>query len=522
MRKKMKQGMVGMALASLLLTGCQKSPASSVVSNKDFDTMIEQAEHTADQTTEVAELAEYDTYKTTIKDDTMHVSVNVDATVDIPSTDKLSVYRVEQQTVSQELLDKVRTTLAGDVVFYDGSALAITSKKQIESDINSYKNKIEMIQQSSAYSEESKQIYTEEYQASIDELQEKYESAPDEVSLSDYPSDNLLHSVSSLYASDSTNSYYAWQNDLNPDGEIYYGISDAKDGNYRFLYAQNNENYGNYLHYRTNKIGYPRATSVIGTSGFNGHFLDYSNAVWEYGTEPNSDFIADNNLEIKEDTQESADLSEEDARKKADDFLQAIGLTDYSYYIGGLYCELPDIEEDVSDVYRYKKEYIFGYRRNINGVFACNEGEGKLTDGYQGSTYVKKMWDGEGVTVIVNDNGVVGFDLCTPLTITETVVEQATLKNFDEIRNIFEQMIVTINASTDETSGVKIDINKVVLRYTRISEPNSFDTGLLVPVWEFVGSIEGPVGDRYYSEEDTVVMSINAIDGSVINQELGY
>ncbi len=529
MKKIIKQSMIGMMLTSLLLTGCQKSPDSSVVSNKDFDAMIEQAENTEAATTEVSELAEnYDIYKTTIEDETMHVSVNVDASVDIPKTEKLSIYRVEQEKISQELLDRVRTTIAGDIKFYDGAVLDIATKKEIELEINSYKQDIESIKQDSAYSDEDKQTYIAEYQSSIDELQEKYESAPEEVQILDYPSDNELHSVSSLYASDSTSSYYEWQNSLNPNGEIYYGISDAQDGNYRFLYAQNNENYGNYLHYRANKIGYPEATPVIGTSGFDGHSLDYSDAVWEYGTEPEIDFIIDNELEPEEDTQETADLSEEDARKQAEDFLQAIGLTDYSYYIGGLYSDLPSYMNIESDDYKYRKyrkyrkEYVFGFRRNIDGVFACNEGEGKLTDGYQGDEYVKKMWDGEGVTVIVNDNGIVGFDLCTPITVTETVVDQASLKSFDEIKDIFEQMIVMVNASSDEASKVKIDIDKVVLRYTRISEPDSFDTGLLVPAWEFVGSIEGPVGDRYYSETNAVVMSINAIDGSVINQELGY
>lgn len=524
MRKKFHQGMTCITLASLLLAGCQKNPDSSVVANKDFDTMIEQAENTEGETTEVAELVDnYDTYKTTIEDKTMHVSVNVDATVDIPKTDKLSIYRVKQQTISQELLDKVRKTLAGNVNFCDGGILGAETKQTIESEINMLKDMMEGVQNDNLLSEEDRQTYVSEYQARIDELQSKYESAKDEVPLSDYPSDNRFHSVSSLYASDSANNYYEWQNSLNPNGEIFYGVSDAKDGNYTFLYAQNNENYGNRLHFRTNKVGYPYGTPVIGTSGFDGTSMDYSGLVWECGTEPKSTFLEDNPRELVEDKQETCNLTEEEAKNQADTFLNMLGLTDYSYYTGGLYNELLDCYGDNTDIFKYKTEYIFGYRRNINGVFACNEGESKLTDGYQGDTYVKKLWEGEGVTVIVNDNGVVGFDLCTPLTVTDTVVEQASLKSFEEVKDIFEQMIVTMNATIDEESEVKVNINKVVLRYTRISEPDSFDTGLLVPTWEFIGTINGAVGTRWYEgNEDIIVMSINAIDGSVINHELGY
>lgn len=522
MRKKIKQGMVCITLASVLLAGCRKSPDSSVVSNKDFDKLIEQAENTEGETTEVEELAEnYDTYKTTIEDDTMHVRVNVDASVDIPQTDKLSIYRVEQNRISQELLDKVRTILEPDTVFYDGGIFGIQTKEQLEEEINDWKREIENLQNSSDLSEEDKQPYFDEYQACIDALQEKYENAPNEVPITEYPSDNQLQSVSSLYASNTNNSYYVWQNQLNPDGEIYYGVSDAKDGNYTFLYAQNNENYGNRLHYRTTKIGYPYGTPVVGTTGFDGKVIDYSDGIWEYGTEPDIEFINDNNLDIEEDTQETANLSEEEARKQADEFLQAIGLTDYSYYAGGLYYDLLGVNNDTSDVYKYRKEYIFGYRRSIDGVFACNEDASKFTDEYQGDAYVKRLWSGEGVTVIVNDNGIVGFDLCTPLTVTDTVVDHASLKRFDEIKDIFEQMIITTNATSEE-EFITIDIDKVVLRYTRISEADSFDTGLLVPTWEFIGTRSKGMTYDTSSNEEIVVMSINAIDGSVINQELGY
>lgn len=66
------------------------------------------------------------------------------------------------------------------------------------------------------------------------------------------------------------------------------------------------------------------------------------------------------------------------------------------------------------------------------------------------------------------------------------------------------------------------DVNLV---YTRISEKDSFDTGLVVPVWNFEGTIvdeaiSGKYGYEY--EKKGNILSINAIDGSVINQELGY
>ena len=69
--------------------------------------------------------------------------------------------------------------------------------------------------------------------------------------------------------------------------------------------------------------------------------------------------------------------------------------------------------------------------------------------------------------------------------------------------------------------NVTIDVSAVKLRYTRISEKDSFDTGLLVPVWDFIGTKT----DQYGNGNDVrgaVLMSINAIDGSVIDRNLGY
>ena len=47
---------------------------------------------------------------------------------------------------------------------------------------------------------------------------------------------------------------------------------------------------------------------------------------------------------------------------------------------------------------------------------------------------------------------------------------------------------------------------------------DSFDTGLIVPVWNFEGSIV----DAYGEETKGTVLSINAIDGTVIDYRLGY
>ena len=122
----------------------------------------------------------------------------------------------------------------------------------------------------------------------------------------------------------------------------------------------------------------------------------------------------------------------------------------------------------------------------------------------------------------VNDSGIVDFYYLSPLTIDKTVVEKSQIKSFDEIRDTFEKMVVVENAikesGEEQDAKVSIQVKDVKLIYSRISEKDSFDTGLVVPVWNF----EGTRVDEYGVERTGTILSINAIDGSVINQELGY
>ena len=44
----------------------------------------------------------------------------------------------------------------------------------------------------------------------------------------------------------------------------------------------------------------------------------------------------------------------------------------------------------------------------------------------------------------------------------------------------------------------------------RVLEPDSLDSGVIIPVWDFYG----PSGETY--------LTINAIDGTVIDRQYGY
>lgn len=506
--------------AALLLSACQKNPDSSIVKNKDLDQMIDQAENNKNGSTNLSDLAvNYQDYKTTLKDDQLYVTVNVDAKVEVPGSSQMSIFRVKQKNIDQSLLDKVKKELVRDIVLYDGKAISIKTRSSIEQEIQSLKEQITSTKaDTDSYDQESIQTMVGEYQEIINTLQREYESAPAEIKWSEYPSDGKLKSITDLCKGKSGDSYYTGIKELNPDGDYYYGVSDGKNGQYTSLFAQNNKNYGNCLRYGRDNNNYVRITSVVAGNKCN-------LGLWSLqdGISQDSLLVEGVNPEEFEEYENSTlTVSQEDAKKQADALIQSLGLTDFLCESGGQYGEV--VAEGPSPdngKWGYRKVNILNYMRNIDGVFVDNENGSKLTDGWKGSEYVKKMWDGESITVIVNDDGIIGFYYNAPIELTETVVEKSSMKTFDEIKDIFEQMVLVANARKEPEDAVSMNVSRVILRYTRISEQDRFDTGLLVPVWDFMGTVTEASG-KLPEQQEACIMTINAIDGSIIDRELGY
>ena len=97
---------------------------------------------------------------------------------------------------------------------------------------------------------------------------------------------------------------------------------------------------------------------------------------------------------------------------------------------------------------------------------------------------------------------------------------------FEDVKGTFEETVAIAYGEDEYAYGdyvYNIDVTNVVLRYARISGPNEFDDGYLVPVWDFEGIIDIKDGEDWIKGNSLEsVFTINAIDGSVIDHTLGY
>ena len=166
---------------------------------------------------------------------------------------------------------------------------------------------------------------------------------------------------------------------------------------------------------------------------------------------------------------------------------------------------------------KVQKAYRISFTRTIGGVsFNYNytdiSSDMAVDDGKGGKT---PIWGTERVTFIVTDEGVVQFEMLNPLDVNEIVTEYTKMKDFESIMDIFKKMILIVHANVPEGQVRTINIERVELGLMRVLEPNFLDTGVIVPVWDFYGHLDG-------TTNGTTHLTINAIDGSIIDRRVGY
>ena len=138
-------------------------------------------------------------------------------------------------------------------------------------------------------------------------------------------------------------------------------------------------------------------------------------------------------------------------------------------------------------------------------------------------------WPYESVQFIIDDTGIVEFVWESPYEIAETVTEFSALKSFDEIEDVFSKMILITKAYPDQEVTLTFDIDRAQLGLMRIMEKNNPGTALLVPVWDFYGTMTMEYTDQNGNKQSDTIdephtshLTINAIDGSIIDRQQGY
>ena len=206
-----KKRMTVFALALLLLAGCAENPDSDIIIHKDMEKLIDEAQQTDESKAEVVDFAQFDHYTAELENEALHVTVHADADVDIPQTDKLSVFRVKQHTFTNADIEPFRQAFFGDAQLYDGILMAQETKSDLEPQIANARARLDEVtalEPKTDSEARDRETMMQEHQRWLDALQERYENAPFEASL--VPTDGKLQNVAEKLASGENQTY--WNN----------------------------------------------------------------------------------------------------------------------------------------------------------------------------------------------------------------------------------------------------------------------------------------------------------------------
>lgn len=147
----------------------------------------------------------------------------------------------------------------------------------------------------------------------------------------------------------------------------------------------------------------------------------------------------------------------------------------------------------------------------------------------------EEAWGYERITIYADKDGVVYFSWQNPYSEPEIKTTDSRLMKFADIGDIFGKMIMVKNSDValiNEKNGFNvidnIDIDKVTLNLMRIRDKDNYTQGLIVPVWDFGGKISYELEDEgykdvvYSGEYYDIHLTLNAVDGTVIDRERGY
>lgn len=512
-------------LALLILSGCQKKLETSLVIGNSTVKLLEMAKVSQNTQEDISKTLgiRSNQYETYFEDRSGNIKVTVDADVVLPDADNIPIVRVITKYFSQDTVNKLIDVLFKEGTLYDPKSITELTKSDIRKLLVQFEQKKAQLEAQGIRPTEEDIGDSEVYASNNDR------SSKDDKFSTSSVNKNQLDQVIDIIA------LYKQMLETAPDkknykevsGELHTqdisGMSKENQAEYKgkmFEVAhvgQLNENGGmSSLFVVNNEASYTSHIQVINRK-------DYDVAGGMYYTEEQWNQTADDNDKAKVADLAYPAITEESAVTLANQFLNQIDI-DYmncasvEKVIGGSSSEFAGGIKIGNLLKAYRLQYV----REVSDVPITYTNVGSSWDDRDTSN--TWIWDYERMTLILDDSGIVEMIWESPYEITETVTKNTAMLPFSEIQDIFKKIILVDYAGYSEY-GIDLNISEIRLGLARITEENDWKKGLLIPVWDFFGTATYYYGDRdKYTVDDCgeSYLTINAIDGSIIDRQRGY
>lgn len=423
-----------------------------------------------------------------------NITVKADAPVVIPAGGGFKTYRVKARPFTQEDYDRVSHVLLKDAGLWDRDveAMAATHGMTREEIGRQLEQKTSEIAKATALGEEAVKFHEAKTGKNIEAEQEELKNL--EALLADAPEEPVIVEVPAVVTVNTgdepeTNKEAGWLSGYaTVDGTDYLVSLDnmfKEEWRWNTFYVLKEEE----------KAGY---------------FANY----YSFGG-------------LSDEQKESAAFSVDEVRDRAVEDVAAMGFTDF-VPSGEEYYAIYGNEEEYDSVQDAVQRIGYGihFTRSFEGVpvtYTDAPGTTMLDDGEN------IVWPYENLTLVYNEDGIVNFAWGNPYEVEKVSDEYLFLLPFEEIQNIFKEMIVKKYQDwLKDNDDMKVDfqIREVRLGYMRVREKGNAQEATMIPVWDFLGSqkILYDGQESYYdiSAAFDSKLTINALDGTIIDRRSGY
>lgn len=399
--------------------------------------------------------------------------ITADAPVIIPQAEGFKAYKVTGRVFTQEDYDKVNQVLlnGGELWQRDYESME-GSHGYTASEIDEIIERLEIQKEAGAFNEKQ-----ESYDERIEEFRRLREAAPEEATLV------AVDANVSYEKRESKADEYTGENDLygnvTLDGEDYTVMLDndwQDDWRWISFYIRSPRGVSNY---------YPIGRNT------------------EAGGE---------------------NISTEYVRQEAERLMEDMGFSEFSVS-GEEYFASANVDAKAGEgSITSKPGYGIHFTRCLDGIPVT------YTDS-DGTTVEKDdecSWPYESIHLVFDEEGFTEFEWTNPYELEKLSDEDVFLLPFSDIQNVFEEMM--FKKAQDFWQDMQVEehfhVDEVRLGYMRVREKGNVTEGTMVPVWDFFGS------ETFYYEEMeepytqdgpyNCLLTINAMDGTIIDRDLGY
>lgn len=207
-------------------------------------------------------------------------------------------------------------------------------------------------------------------------------------------------------------------------------------------------------------------------------------------------------------------LTLEEATAMANDFMQAMAP---DYELRTVY----GTEGEKGDGKVYKTlAYCFTYTRSVGGVPITYADYSRISTDFV-DTAMAPAPGQEFIILVIHENRIVNFRWEDPYELGDMLQDKTELLPFEKILRIFGTIAPLSVQSTENSTGRNgLHITEIRLGYMPVLCRDHPDQWELRPVWDFMGSRILPL--ETYDWPDCTYLTIDAIDGTVIDRNYGY